>query len=248
MNEWRSIYDSEEMIQRYNQRLKIVGIRAIERDEVVISMIPHKEHESFRILDLGAGMGRFTKKLRERYPNAEIVCLDGSEKMLEVAKSRFKENSVNADSEVSFVHKDFGNASWVEGLSGKFDVVVSTGAIHHISDIRKKQLFSEVYNLLNTKGYFINGDLLKSKYDVLNTKYYDDIWAHYIQVKTREVLGIQREIEDVKKRMYEALKKEGDKPATVEDQLQWLLEAGFRITECVWKYYLLAVIIGIKSV
>jgi hypothetical protein len=48
--------------------------------------------------------------------------------------------------------------------------------------------------------------------------------------------------------MYEALKKEGDKPATVEDQIQWLLEAGFKVAECVWKYFLLSVIIGIKSI
>jgi len=44
------------------------------------------------------------------------------------------------------------------------------------------QLFSEVYELLNNKGYFINGDLIKSKYEILDTKYYDDVWASYIQV------------------------------------------------------------------
>ena len=113
MNEWQSVYDSEAMIQRYDQRLKVIGIRVDERDEAVLSMIPRKEHESIRILDLGAGMGRFTVKLRERFPHAKIVCLDGSEKMLEVAKDRFKENSAHVNSDISFVHKDFGNASWV---------------------------------------------------------------------------------------------------------------------------------------
>lgn len=244
MSEWRSVYDSEAMVKQYNQRLKIIGIRADERDETVISMIPYKGHEAFRILDLGAGLGRFTMKLREKFPNAEIVCLDGSEKMLEVAKTRFGENAKNT----SFICKDFGYASWIEGLSWKLDVVVSTGAIHHISDIRKRELFSEVYSLLNNNGYFINGDLIKSRYDAVNTKYYNDVWAHYIQVKTREVLGVQREIEDVRKRMYEALQKEGDKPATIEDQIRWLLEAGFSIADCVWQYYLLAVIVGIKSI
>ncbi len=180
MNKWRSVYDSEEMIQRYEQRLKIIGIRVDERDDAAIRMIPYKEHESFRILDLGSGTGRFTLKLRERYPNAEIVCLDGSKKMLQVAKSRFKASSSKSNSVISFVHKDFGNTSWIENFSRKFDVIVSTGAIHHVSDIRKKQLFSEVNNLLNDKGYFINGDLHKSSHKVLNTKYYDDIWAHYI--------------------------------------------------------------------
>jgi tRNA (cmo5U34)-methyltransferase len=241
MNEWQSVYDSEAMVRQYNERLKIIGIRVEERDDVVLNTIPHRQHDAFRILDLGAGIGRFTTKLREKFPHAQIVCLDGSEKMLEAAKSILKD-----DENILFVCKDFGDTSWVKGLSGKFDAVVSTGAIHHVSDIRKRQLFLEVNNLLNDDGYFINGDLIKSKYDVLNAKYYDDIWARYIQQKTREVLGVEREIEDVRQRMYAALKKEGDKPATIEDQIRWLHKAGFTIAECVWQYYLLAVIVGIK--
>jgi tRNA (cmo5U34)-methyltransferase len=47
-------------------------------------------------------------------------------------------------------------------------------------------------------------------------------------------------------RMHVALEREGDKPATVEDQLMWLQEAGFKVVECVWKYYHIAVILGIK--
>jgi cyclopropane fatty-acyl-phospholipid synthase-like methyltransferase len=74
---------------------------------------------------------------------------------LEVAKTRFQEKVKN----ISLVCKDFSNASWIKDLSGTFDVAISNGSIHHISDIRKKQLFSEVYDLLNSSGYFINGDL-----------------------------------------------------------------------------------------
>jgi hypothetical protein len=70
MNEWRSVYDSEDMVGQYNKRLKIIGIGAEERDDVVLNIIPYGEHDTFRMLDLGAGIGRFTKKLREKYPHA----------------------------------------------------------------------------------------------------------------------------------------------------------------------------------
>jgi len=242
MDEWRAVYDTDEMVKRYEDRLKIIGIRVEERDEAVLNMIPYSDKNNFRVLELGSGMGRFTKKIVEKFSNTQIVCVDGSATMLEAAKSRLKEYS----KKITFFCKDFGVSSWVEEITGTFDVVVSTGAIHHISDQRKKELFTEVYNLLNTGGYFINGDLFKSKYDVVNKKYYDDVWARYIQQKTHEVLGIERDIEDVRNRMYTALKKEGDKPSTIEDQLLWLLEAGFPVSDCVWQYYLLAVIVGIK--
>ena len=92
MNKWRAVYNSEAMVRRYNQRLKIIGITVEERDEVVLSMIPYGEHDSFRILDLGAGMERFTTKLREKFSHTQIVCLDGSERMLEAAKSCLKDD------------------------------------------------------------------------------------------------------------------------------------------------------------
>lgn len=240
VNEWRSIYDAEKIVEWYDQRLRIIGMQVDERDEAVLSMIPCEKQKHFRLLDLGAGMGRFTMKVADRFPNAEIVCVDGSAQMLEVAKSKLGEHSF------AFVCRDFGQPSWIEGLSGTFNVIVSTGAIHHVSDQRKRRLFVEVHRLLNDGGYFINGDLVKSRYDILNTKYYDDVWAHHIQQKTLEVLGLGRSIEEVRRRMHASLKKEGDKPSTIEDQLRWLGEAGFRVADCVWQYYLLAVIVGIK--
>jgi len=240
MNEWRSTYDSEDIVNWYDQRLRIIGIKVNERDDAVLNMIPYKKQDSFQLLDLGAGMGRFTRKVADRFPKAEIVCVDGSAKMLEVAKSRMREHNA------TFVCGDFADPSWVEDLSGTFNVIVSTGAIHHVSDQRKKELFAEVYNLLNNHGYFINGDLVKSKFDILNTKYYDDVWARHIQQKTRQVLGLERSIDEVRERMYAAMKKEGDKPSTIEDQLDWLREIGFTVADCVWQYYLLAVIVGIR--
>lgn len=242
MGEWKSVYDSEAIVEKYDQRQKIVGVRVEERDEIVLNLIPYCEDDSFRILDLGAGMGRFTLKLKEKFPKSQIVCLDGSKRMLAIAKSRLEGYSKT----VSFVCKDFSKASWIQGICGFFDLVVSSAAIHHISDIRKRELFSEIYNILNGGGYFINVDLINSQYDVLNKLYYDDIWAHQIQQRAREFLGIEREVENIRLRMYEAMKKEGDKPTTVENQIRWLHEAGFKVAECIWKYYLCAIIIGIK--
>jgi hypothetical protein len=46
--------------------------------------------------------------------------------------------------------------------------------------------------------------------------------------------------------MHAALDKEGDNPSTIEDQLLNLREAGFSVADCVWQYYHLAVIVGIK--
>lgn len=241
MSRWRSVYDTEEIVKRYDTRLRIVGIHVDERNGTVLDMIPYEESDSFRLLDLGAGMGRFTEKIIEKYPEASIVCLDGSQKMLDVAKA-----NLGGNKKITFIHENFDESSWIRSLSGKFDVVVSTGALHHILDYRREEIFREIFELIEDGGYFINGDLFKSKYEVLTKKYYDDVWARYIQRKTKEVLNVERSIEDVRGRMYDALEKEGDNPSTIDEQLQYLSEAGFSVADCVWQYYLLAVIVGIK--
>ena len=86
MSGWRSVYDTDEIVKRYDMRLSIIGIHVDERDKTVLDMIPYAqrtfnsfaERESFRLLDLGAGMGRFTNKIMKKFPNVSIVCLDGS--------------------------------------------------------------------------------------------------------------------------------------------------------------------------
>ena len=62
----------------------------------------------------------------------------------------------------------------------------------------------------------------------------------------KDILGEHRTIEDVRKRMHAALEKEGNNPSTVKDQLKWLSDAGFKAVDCVWKYYHIAVIVGLK--
>ncbi|NLO31144.1 MAG: class I SAM-dependent methyltransferase, partial [Methanosarcina mazei] len=45
------------------------------------------------ILDLGAGTGLLSAFLMEKYPEATFTLVDMSEKMLEIAKNRFRGNS-----------------------------------------------------------------------------------------------------------------------------------------------------------
>src|SRR5512139_2565885 len=45
------------------------------------------------ILDIGAGTGLLSAFLMERYPEASFTLIDISEKMLDIAKDRFRGNS-----------------------------------------------------------------------------------------------------------------------------------------------------------
>ena len=238
---WRSVYDRKNMVEWYEKRAQIISMRRDELDSAIISMFPCDREESMRVLELGSGMGQLTEKILRTFPHAIVTCVEGASEMLGIAKERLQKYG----NRVTFLQLDFEGPSWHHSLH-KYQVVVSARAIHHLSDNGKRDLFKQVFSLLETAGYFIDGDLIKSRFEGFNHKYIDEVWAGHIKEKTKEILGIDRSMEEVRKRMYAASEREGDKPSTVEDQLKWMLDAGFKEVDCVWKYYHIAVLVGLK--
>ena len=118
-----------------------------EGEKVLLEQIPPNAK---RVLDLGTGDGRLLALVKLNNPSVEGVALDFSDPMIEQAKKRFAN-----DKHVTIVKHDFSLPLPAEQL-GCFDAVVSSLAIHHLTHPRKKQLYTEIFNLLNPKGVFCN--------------------------------------------------------------------------------------------
>ena len=104
-----------------------------EGEGVLLSFIPSSAR---RILDLGTGDGRLLTLVLLDRPQARGVALDFSPTMLEKARERFRGN---ANVEVIGHNLD---DPLPPGL-GRFDVIVSSFAIHHCTHERKKALYAE---------------------------------------------------------------------------------------------------------
>ena len=101
-----------------------------------------------RILDLGSGDGRLLALARSARPTAHGVAVDFSDVMLERLRLRFRRQ------QVTIVRHDLNDA--LPTTLGTFDVIVSSFAIHHLSDRRKRNLYGEVYSQLRAGGVFCN--------------------------------------------------------------------------------------------
>lgn len=108
-----------------------------------------------KVLDLGAGTGILSQFLLEKYPNAEIVLIDLAEEMLKEAEKRFEGND-----NISFICDDY----ITHEFNTKFDIIISSLSIHHLTGTEKKVLIEKYYDLLNDGGNFVNAD------QVLNPK------------------------------------------------------------------------------
>ncbi len=153
-----------------------------------------------RVLDLGCGDGRLLAIIQQQLPEVEGVLVDHSPAMLEAARQR----PWSAD--VQFVSHDLGQP--LPDL-GQFDVVVSSFAIHHVDDTRKKLLYAEIFGLLKQGGVFLNLEHVASANAVQHQKFLD-------------LLG---GAEDASNQLAPAF-----------EQVQWLEQAGFKQSDVLWKW------------
>jgi tRNA (cmo5U34)-methyltransferase len=184
-----------------------------EGEKELLNQIPP---EAKRVLDLGTGDGRLLALVRLNNPSIEGVALDFSDPMIEQAKKRFAN-----DSHVTIVKHDFSLSLPAKKL-GYFDAVVSSLAIHHLTDPRKKQLYTEIFNILNNKGVFCNLEHVSSATPNLHSKFV-------------KAIGWTPQMEDPSNKLLD-----------VETQLQWLREIGFVDVDCNWKWLELALLVGFK--
>lgn len=75
-----------------------------------------------RILEIGCGTGRLTAMLAEAFPAAELVCIDISDRMIEVAKRKLEQARLDA-----------GNGERISFVAGDAEKLMSEGS--RLSDI-----------------------------------------------------------------------------------------------------------------
>ena len=128
----------------YPSRAASIPHRA-EGKAALIEQLPAGIH---RVLDLGTGDGRLLGLVKPAYPECTGVALGFSPPMLEKARQRFAD-----DRTVRVVEHDLGKPLPDLGL---FDTIVSCFAIHHLEHERKRELYEEVFGLLEPGGVFLN--------------------------------------------------------------------------------------------
>jgi tRNA (cmo5U34)-methyltransferase len=203
-----NLWTSTEHALDYLSRADSIPHR-IEGESALLEFIPPTAKS---ILDLGTGDGRLLALVKLDHPDVAAVAVDFSPAMLEAARTRFEKVP-----SITIVPHNL--ESPLPSL-GKFDVVVSSFAIHHLVHPRKRALYAEVYGLLKPGGVFCNLEHVSSPTPELHEEFL-------------RCIGCTRETEDPSNKLLD-----------METQLLWLREIGFIEVDCHWKWRELALLVG----
>jgi len=124
------------------------------------------KHQKKAILDMGVGTGEIMLPLyRLGY---HITGVDLSENMLKIAK--------NSMPDALFIQGEFEDA--IPQLKQKYDVIVFSYAIHHLTYKKQIDLLTQLNSLLNQDGFILIADVSGENPQEMNAlkERYEDIW------------------------------------------------------------------------
>jgi tRNA (cmo5U34)-methyltransferase len=241
MNERRG-WQSKEAVEHFR---RIADVLVPGRKEILsliagLATIEPADHP--KILDLACGYGEVTAQILALNPDAEICMVDYSDEMLNIAKDRF----INHGNVRIVKHNlNLGIPPSVKNV--QFDSVVSCIALHHVDLENRTNLYSSIEGVLKPGGLFINGDRFKGDSPAIDRWEFDN-WISWIVERIKQEAAGERPFDTVKKTQIESDKRLGDKPGTILEMMNDLVQSGFQYVDCIWKHQNLGILVASKYV
>ncbi|MBH8572527.1 methyltransferase domain-containing protein [Nostocaceae cyanobacterium CENA369] len=205
--------------------------------EVITRCLPST---SRRILELGCGTGEVSLKILNRCPDAQVIALDYSPRMLQFAQAKI--TAAGYQQRWIGIQADFGD--WANNpqeldISSEFDACVSSLAIHHLQDEMKLKLFQRIAASLSQDGCFWNADPVLPESPAL-AEVYKSAREEWAAQQGTNLIEIRAKLGTSSTQGHS----NQDQLASLNAHLQMLATAGFKIVAVPWKYYGLAVFGG----
>lgn len=210
-------------------------------DEMLDAIALCVPSQSSRILELGCGTGELTVKVLKQCPHAELVAVDYSPRMIDFVGAKL--DAKGERDRVKTFQLDFG--AWANDeadaeVESPFDAIISSLAIHHLTDEMKGKLFQKIARSLKPSGQFWNADPLVPEFPELSD-IYQQSRQRWAQKQGFDLEAVRSKIGKSDTQGYSSQ----DQLATLDTHFQMLKEAGFSKTAVIWKYYNLGVFGGL---
>lgn len=195
------------------------------------------------VVELCCGDGALAQAILERHPQCRVFGLDGSLAMLQRARVRLAGAGTRFRTE-PFALED---TSWRLRFRD-CSAVVSSLAVHHLTNPQKQQLIGDVAAMLARDGTFVLADvMLPASRTAL--RFAARQWDGEVARRSLERYGDDRGGEAFERLTWNSFRypdTEMDHLATLSEHLTWLAEAGFDPVDVVWAHCGHAVVSAVR--
>ncbi len=216
-----------------------------EQMDVLCSLVPAKPDEPFTAVDIGCGEGLLAEGLLKRFARCQLLALDGSEMMLERARSRLAPFGPRAEVKAFDLHRQ----DWLKALPNPLRCALSSLALHHLDGDAKRRLFRDLRERLEPGGALLIADVIAPASDLVRASFA----AAWDQVVRQQSLALTGSLETYRSARDEGWNSHaetepvpGETPSRLFEQLKWLEDAGFSNVDCFWMRAGLAVYGGYR--
>jgi tRNA (cmo5U34)-methyltransferase len=229
-----------DLIATFLQNVRGATPLTIEQIDVMLQLLTAARGSAVEhFLDLGCGDGMLSAAILDEFPNARGCLVDISEPLLTAARHQLAPHVDRVD----FIVADYTQTGWTKMIArfSPFDAVVSAFAAHGSPEHQKRELYTEIFQLLKPEGPFVNIEQVASA-----TRWTESILDDYL---IEAIFGPDLKSTPGKKRAevareyYKRASQNGN-VAPLEVQCDWLREIGFENVDCYLKVAELAVFGG----
>lgn len=168
------VFEDIEVAKRYGREARI-RMRYLSKS--FVSVAKNWGITEGKVLDIGTGPGSLAIEFAKEIPGVEVIGLDLSDVILELARDNAQKSEVS--SRVSF---ERGDAEEMPFEDDMFDLVISSNTLHLIKN--PIRMFNEIQRVLKPEGRFFISDFRRSWLGIFS----EHFRASYSPKEVRELL------------------------------------------------------------
>jgi tRNA (cmo5U34)-methyltransferase len=191
---------------------------------LLAELLPFAADERFTFIDLGAGTGAAARTIMDYFPAATAILADYSQQMMAQGAVELTPYAGRYEYvEFNLAH----GGPWPAAIPSGVDAVVTSLAVHHLNDARKRELFREILDHLVPGGWFLNYDPVTTTDPVVQAAW------HRVEDRRDESAAEKRSHRSPE----EQLRWENHTRYLIplDQQVAYLREAGFEGVDVYWR-------------
>lgn len=213
----------DDLAVEYDTAIRRCVPRYDEMQSTMLGYLPSFEGTP-KILELGAGTGALTERTARHLPGSSICAADLSAESLKICADRVGKHAA--------IETITGDMRELNFEPERFDCILSSIAIHHLTSPEKEHLFLKCFGWLKPNGVFSYCDQFSAP-----TR---DIYQANIEHWHR--IALSKGATEAEWQAWMEHQDQHDYHDPLDDQMQWLKQAGFEQVDCQWRHLLWTVL------